>query len=496
MTTTTITAKQQQQKKQKQAPLPPSLPVPSSSSCRDLDEEFNVLLPLYQGNDDDEVIIMERFATLFIDTLKAEPRRHLWTELVEKFPVEVRLWAMKEMRLSFMRRLGISASATNRWSAKLDLQRHDARLLEIIINTKEEETEGGPAAKEAQERIVNECLTKCTALMFAMLKNSNGNSNKETASPPTSVSDLRHVLDTTHSPALQLRVLERERQGFMKLFPSMFNSRETFTYFKEGVKLGKLYDEDVSNTTLETKSALESQLQTMASQLQQRLLAFDSLNLPDQILDQYPSMVKYRVLGQEQCALMTQMRERITCNQRLNLPCIREIRGIVAGLKDELGSGGTGGLEYSEAMTQCRLLSGLRRLTWVNTKKKASRTVATTTTTTSSMIIINDAISALPTKIVLTAIENTCSSSASLTSEERSLDEKLISLFDTQPPHVFIPVMVGNIRSILDASPEHHHKSLLYAHAYVKNELVPLANERKRKWKLVMQEAKVVVVVE
>ena len=459
-TTTTKTT----QKKQQQALL---LLVP-----RDMDEEFNVLLPLYEETNAQEVV--KKFATLFIDTLKAEPNRQLWTELGEKFPVAVRLWAMKEMKISFMRRLNVPVAATNRWSAKLDLQRQeDARKLLLECTTTEEES------LLAQERIVNECLTKCTTLMFSMLR--------ETKPPITSISDLRQVLDTTHSPALQLRVLERERQGFTKLFPLMFNRRETFTYFKEGVKLGKLYDDDVVLTTPETKSALEAQLQTMASQLQQRLLAFDSLNLPDQILDQYPSMVKYRVLGQEQCALMAQMRERILCNQRVNLPCIQEIRSIVAGLKEELG--GSGNLEhYSEAMTQCRLLSGLRRITWTANKKMkiiiasaASATKTTSSTTTTTMI--QEAISALPTKIVLTVIENTPppleEESTSTAPAETSLDETLISLFDTQPPHMFIPVMVGNIRSILDASPEHHHKSLLYAHAYVKNELVPLADERR-----------------
>lgn len=409
----------------------------TTTQQRDLNEEFDRLMPLYQGSAQEHV---EGFATLFIDTLKAETQKHQWSELSEKFPVAVQLWAMNEMKKEFMKRLKLSAAVTNRWSANIELLRHDAKLLEMTVE--------GPI-KEAQKEIVSRCLTKCSALMFSMLK--------DKGTKPTSVSDLRQLLDTSHSPSLQLRVFERERSTFMKIFQPLFTTKESFHLFKEGVKLGKLYDDNVRNTTPESKSVYEAHLSTLAAHLRQRLLEFDSLKLSDKILEQYPSMVKYRVLGQEQCVLMKGMKERKESNQRSKLPCIKEIRSIVAGLKEELELD-------SEALTKSKLLRYLRRLTAVKFKRGRVQ---------SSSSVISKEVGELPTKIVLTAIENA-------SADGDDLDVKLIDLFDTQPPHVFIPVMVRDIKSILDASCEQHHGHIISAHRYVTEELVPLVKMERR----------------
>ena len=404
---------------------------------RNLDDEFNNLMPLYQGSEQEH---MEGFANLFIDTLKAEPQMNQWSELSEKFPIPVRLWAMTKMYKAFKNRLKLQAPVVNRWRADLDLQHNDAKLLAI--------TAEGPE-KEAQREIISRCLAKCSDLMFTML------TDKDTT--PKSISDLRQILDTSHAPSLQLRVLERERKRFMDIFQRMF-TKDTFHIFKEGVKLGKLYDDNVREATSDSKSALEQHLKTMATHLQQRLLGFDSPKLSQSILEQYHPLVQYRVLGQEQCVLMAMMKESVAKHQRSNEPCLREIRSIVAGLKEELDLD-------SEAMVKSRLFSGLRLLT-VNLRRRSMGAQGVETS------VIFKELNALPTKIVLTAIENA----------DEDLDVKLIELFDRHPPHIFIPVMVRDFRSILDASPEQLHVSILIARDYVIKELVPLAKERKKLW--------------
>jgi hypothetical protein len=154
---------------------------------------------------------------------------------------------------------------------------------------------------------------------------------------------------------------------------------------------------------------------------------------------------------------MKGMKERKESNQRSKLPCIKEIRSIVAGLKEELELD-------SEALTKSKLLRYLRRLTAVKFKRGRVQ---------SSSSVISKEVGELPTKIVLTAIENA-------SADGDDLDVKLIDLFDTQPPHVFIPVMVRDIKSILDASCEQHHGHIISAHRYVTEELVPLVKMERR----------------
>ena len=360
---------------------------PRKQASRDLDAEFDALLPLYKANPKD---LVKKFAVLYITTLQAEKVTELWSELGEKFPMTVRLWAMLNLRKSVMSRLKLESDTVARWGAELNLRRHAARLAKI-------KTEGD--AKEVQKTIVAVCQQECTKLMFKMIKSNS----------PKSISELRQVMDSAYGFSLQLRILEGERAAFMKTVPGMF-SRETFHLFKEGVSAAKLHDKMVVNPSEETRAAYYAHIDHpdgLSHKLRGEIVSRGSL--ADSILCKYPLIVQKYVLGDLQCRLVRELKGRIP---------MQEIRATLAGIKDELNPD-------TEADTKVALLKNLRSIL-VRMRRSKSTWLES---------LISNEVQILPAKILLSAIR------AVDPEAKPDLKATITRLLHKMPPHfVLLPL--------------------------------------------------------
>jgi hypothetical protein len=286
---------------------------------RNLEEEFEHLLPLYKLRAKEHV---DRFAELYISTLQEEKNQVLWSDLSEKFPLSVRIYTMQAKRKSFRGRLRLAPDVADRWVAVLELQRQDSRLKKM-------------SDSDEQCLAVANCLERCRTLMLKMVIHSK----------PLSVAELRELLDGTYDYDLQLRMLEEGRRKFLNILPFVM-TKEQFVLFKEGIRVGKLYNLMVLDPA-SGRQAYEEAADKMVQKLHDEAVAGGVVVVA---ASRFPTVVQHRALGLRQCVLMRRLVE------KHGGPCTDElvaIRGLVAALKDELNP-------ETEIETKVELLKNLR----------------------------------------------------------------------------------------------------------------------------------------
>ena len=429
----------------------------TSTTPRDLEKEFEALDSKVKELDPLQNItpVLEKFATLLIDTLQAESDRSKWTEMSKKFPLRVRLFAMsptnQKIRESFMRRLGIPGRAVSRWYACLYLEHEDRELAKL--------TPVGTASWRVQKGKVDKALKNCETLMLAELREN----------PPRSVNELRQALDATHDYALQLRMLDKPLERVHKdLIRSLFNEK-TFFRFKRGVRLGVLQDkvtvrEGKGLDTSEIRGEYEQLLRILADGLRLRLLRWDEELLPDSILEEYPASVRRRVIGEQQGLLREQIEERIRTGARTKRflhpdmvddrfeasdisSQLKYLRSKTAEIKDELG-------EPDEARVSVRLLMNLRRMLWRNRKKRYAAACL------QNLLITN--IRELPVRIIMTAVRV-----AEWNNKESA---GLLDLVLSMPNNAYVRTLNREIDQMIRVAPDRYYEEMVELRVFLKQE--------------------------
>jgi hypothetical protein len=365
---------------------------------RNLEAEFAALLEPYKASPMEHVNV---FAELYITTLQSEKQTHLWDELSLKFPRTVRLYAMQHMRKSFMGRLKLNLDTVYRWTAQLELQKHDSRLARVS------QIEG--KVKEDQAAKVAQCLDNCTKLMLKLIKDN----------APETVHDLRELLDSAYDFTLQLRVLEGGRKEFMKTVPCIV-TKEKFHLFKEGVRAGKLYNKMMVDP--KHRAQYYTHVEPMAMQLQADIVSSGSLN----VLSKYPTIVQHHALGARQCVLVGKLQGRIP---------VQSIRAAVAAIKDELNPD-------TEVDAKISLLKGLRRALLFGKPVECSfrqwvRKLVTTE------------VNILPVKIILGKMRTVDPEVVT----PKALKASLLQLLRKMPPRLVVPALTEYGEDIAQVAP-------------------------------------------
>lgn len=239
-----------------------------------LDAAFEQLTLLYQA---DPAAHLEKFALLFVETLQSDPTKALWSELSEKFPACVRVWAMDSKKCAFKKSLDIDSDVFDRWHAELELQIEDT----------------SPESEERQTKVA-ECLRVCSNLMFKLIL----------AEKPTCIVALGQVMDSAYSPTLQLRMIEISTRALLKLVPNLF-TKSKFHLFKECVRESELHQKKIMSPSEESRAAHFKHINALAFQLHDEVVKKD--NLSDTLLDKYSLAVQQHAMGSLQAVLMARL---------------------------------------------------------------------------------------------------------------------------------------------------------------------------------------------
>lgn len=368
--------------------------MPAKKPPRNPEAEFAALLKPYKASPVEHV---KAFAELYITTLQSEKQTHLWDELSLKFPRAVRLYAMQWMRKSFIGRLKVDPDTVNRWTAQLELQKHDSRLAKVPEGTE-------------QKAQVAQCLDKCTKLMLKLIKDN----------APETVHDLRELLDSAYDSTLQLRVLEGGRKEFMKSVPCIV-TKEKFHLFKEGVRAGKLYNQMVLDPK-HHRAQYYAHVEPMAMQLQTEIVSSGSLDA----LCKYPTIVQHYALGARQCVLVGKLQGKLT---------VQSIRAAVAGIKDELNPD-------AEVDAKVSLLKVLRRALLITKPVECSFRQWVRK-------LISKEVNILPVKIILGAIRDVDPEVVT----PQALNATLLQLLRKMPPRLLVPALTEYGEDIAQVAP-------------------------------------------
>lgn len=421
----------------------------------DPDAEFRVLLRRFEAVKDpsqDISQLLDEFAENFIQTLKAENDRTRWTALSEKFPERVLLHAMdphNTIRKPLLRKLGLLGSDVSRWFLCLRLKQEDRELAKVQDDIRKGEKD------KVYERIqlmkIKDVLRECRKLMWKMLREQD----------PTSIRDLRRALDETHEYALQLRLLgDGPLSEKNELIRRCFANQAAFDRFKEGIRAGVLQDRvdalvNKGEDAAAAREELEACITRHADELRERLL--DQELLSEQVLEEYPLFVQYRVINEQQALLRSLVDERIRSGQRATrflhpditvedrpgmtddtrdrLRELKYLRCKAGELKEELGL-------PNEAESSVRLLMKLRQRL-LNMRRSGG---------TSNPELVITAVRELPATIVVNAVISAeWNSQAQLTLEE---------LFGGLPPHVYVRTLVREMDSIIYITPDRYFEQI------------------------------------
>ena len=437
---------------------------PRRQPARDLDQEFTDLTAhmerMLPGQNNS--LVLEDFAKLFIDTLQQETDRGQFTKRSERFPLSVRLFAMdaknKKIRNSLIGRLGFKAGVVERWHAKLSLQHEDEELGKTTRETVE---------WRAQYKKRDEALERCAKLMFQLLR----------AEKPETISEFRRILDSTYDLELQLRILggvnifshspviQSEHAALEhydtfvelqfeqvtkknKLTKALFTDAAKLALYIKGIELGILEERVVDLQTEDAKSRCNTLLSEMAAELRGRI--FQLRYLPEDIMGEYPPSVQYRVVGEQQFSLLCQfqMVEGELMTTRIsNLP-IKKVRAKAAALKDELNMANEAEAKLVLLKSLRRHLARLRKYGGDGAKRAIMRRLRTT-------------VRELPVKILVKAMQT-------LEWEgKEDLGNTLIGLFSNLKPSAYVFTFIREMEDILFVTPDQYYKEIRDFKAFV-----------------------------
>jgi hypothetical protein len=266
---------------------------------RDLDAEFDSVSRQFKtAAVGQRRELAETFAKLFIDTLKEEKDRTRWTDIAQKFPLNIRELAMAgDQRKSFLRKLGIKAATADRWLAKVRL---DMRIRHFQRAKSDRER------KAAQEEM-DACKGVCVELMVKLVKEEN----------PTTIPELRATLDSAYDYEMQEMFLPVIRTRLDKEKISILNKRDDATLFNAGVRVGLLHDRFMTHPSLQTSLAYHASVAEQSKNL--AIALFKSRSLVDMLasdlsgttLQNHHPLVLYHLLGERQHLLYTTLNAEI-----------------------------------------------------------------------------------------------------------------------------------------------------------------------------------------
>ena len=318
--------------------------------AQDLDAEFEPLHVLYQA---DPALHIDKFALLFIETLQSDPSKTSWSELSEKFPACVRVWAMDHKKYKFKKLLDIDSKVFDRWHAELALQIQDTKLSEI---------KSEPLLRKQQKKVAS-CLDKCSNLMLQLID----------AEHPETIVALSQVMNSAYSPTLQLRILETRRRALLKLVPAL-KTKNDVHIFKECIREGELHQKMMKTPSEESRAAHSEHIKTLAFKLHDEVVS--NKGISDTILDKYSLAVQQHAMGSLQAVLMA----RLQSPQRLD-----ELRKKMSEINEEFDP------YYNRKILLLRNLRLKLKLS-----RKTGRSIAD---------MIKRVIQTLPVKIILTVIK-------------------------------------------------------------------------------------------
>ena len=371
---------------------------------RDPEEEFKTLLAKYKqcGPGEELKDLKDKFAKLLIDILQAEPNPQRWTELAETFPPRIQLWAMRKHKKSFCRRLKVSNAQLMRWVAKvaLDIQVKELKKLGTI---EDEEL------REKKEAPYKRCKQQCAALLMDAIKESE----------PKTLTELREVMDATFSHQIQFLLLNQMRIELCKVMGPVLSKRETYVLFKKGVQAEILYDQYIRNQSIETSLEYHKFVhKELGEPLMQELVASGE-GLCERVLDRYPRIAQYHVIGNLQSPLRAALG--VACD---------DLRGMAGNLK----------LELDPDTDVTRLVTLFKQILFrLRVFKKDSEP-------TGEIDRMRANIKIIPVKITMTIINGA--------TEAKGLDTRLVDAFHLIPLKYMLQSLVLYDSRIIEATPD------------------------------------------
>jgi hypothetical protein len=374
---------------------------------RDLEEEFKTLLAQYKLNFRDKDT-KDKFAKLLIDTLLIESNSQRWTELAGTFPPRIQLWAMRKHTQSFCKRLKLTKVQVARWVAKVQLDLQHMRLKKLGVIEDEE-------LRKEKEAPYEQCKKRCAGLMLDAIRES----------APTTLTGLRAVMDATFNHNIQFLLLNQMRKELCSIMGPVLSRYETYTLFKKGVQAEILYEKYMERQSEETSLEYHNFVHTS---LAEPLLRDLGEGLSESVLDKYPLVAQYHVIGNLQSRLRAALGDKVTC---------ADLRGMAGNLKLELDPG-----------TDVTRLVTLFKQILFRVKVFDKHNISDTTTTAELTILdrMRADIKIIPIRITMAIIMEA--------TEPEGLDTRLVDAFHLIPLKYMMHSLVLYESSIIEATPD------------------------------------------
>jgi hypothetical protein len=375
---------------------------------RDLEEEFKTLLAQYKLNCRDKDT-KDKFAKLLIDILQIESNSQRWTELAGTFPPRIQLWAMRKHTNSFCKRLKLKKPQVARWVAKVQLDLQHMRLKKLGVIEDEE-------LRKETEAPYEQCKKRCAELMLDAIRESE----------PTTLTGLRAVMDATFNHNIQFLLLNQMRKELCRIMGPVLSKFETYTLFKKGVQAEILYEKYTQRQSEETSLEYHNFVHTSLAEPLLRELVENGVGLS--VLDKYPLVAQYHVIGNLQSPLRAALGDKVTC---------ADLREMAGNLK----------LEIDPGTDVTRLVTLFKQILF-RIKVFDKHNISDTTTTAELTILdrMRADIKIIPIRITMAIIMEA--------TEPEGLDTRLVDAFHLIPLKYMMHSLVLYESSIIEATPD------------------------------------------